>query len=87
MDLTRTAWFEPEIDPTIPGPYECVTGGGYVFQRKWNGTSWLSSVDGNPSTLRMPWRGVIPGTAAPTQYSRSTRETLEADININLFKE
>lgn len=64
----RTEWFDEEIDPTIPGTYEARTGGGHVFKRVWNGETWLNHIDGNPSKVRMSWRGVKVGSTQLADY-------------------
>lgn len=61
-DFDRTEWFDEDIDPTIPGTYEARTGGGHVFKRVWTGETWINHVDGNPSKVRMSWRGIKVGS-------------------------
>jgi hypothetical protein len=76
--LPRTDWFAPDVDPTIPGDYECSVAAnelGLVFVRRWNGTTWVSSVTFQPTTVRMFWRGVEPG-ASIALYPASMRAVL-----------
>lgn len=79
-DFERTEWFDKDVDPTIPGPYECTThtGGGFVCQRIWTGATWLSNVTGKPTTVKMPWRGVKPGSIGVNVYPLATRVGLFA---------
>lgn len=77
--LPRTDWFGPDTDPTIPGPYECSTTGdekGHIFQRRWDGTHWISSVTFAPTTVRMHWRGVKPGSVEIGLYNSAIRVLL-----------
>ena len=67
-DFDRTEWFDEDIDPTIPGTYEARTGGGHVFKRVWTGETWINHVDGNPSKVRMSWRGIKVGSTQLTNY-------------------
>lgn len=73
--LQRTEWFNGSVDPTIPGPYECTTNtaGGFVCERTWTGATWLSNVTGAPTTVRLPWRGVVPGSIGINAYPLATR--------------
>lgn len=76
--LQRTDWFT-EQDPTIPGQYEVKIGsgdGGHVFRRRFDGKTWFNSVTNEPSTLRIPWRGVVPGSITVDRYPNATREVL-----------
>lgn len=70
----RTEWFDEEIDPTIPGTYEARTGGGHVFKRKWTCESWINHVSGEPSSVRMSWRGIKVGSQPLASYSETVRE-------------
>jgi hypothetical protein len=75
-----TDWFDGAVDPTIPGPYECTTNtaGGYVCQRIWTGATWLSNVTGAPTTVRLPWRGIVPGSVPVVSYPAGTQVSLLA---------
>lgn len=77
-DLQRTDWQDPESAPAVAGAYEAQTGGGHVFRRTWNGTTWLSSIDNAPSGLKMPWRGVVPGSVQINRYDSMTQRLLAA---------
>lgn len=72
-DLVRTDWMPGDINPTIPGMYAARTGGGHIFPRKWDGVTWRSSIDGSPTTVRMEWRGLEPGTIDLMEYDAATR--------------
>jgi hypothetical protein len=75
-DLPRTDWFNPEVDPTIPGNYECTSlanESGFVFQRRWDGEQWISSVTRLPTKVRMFWRGIEPGSIDIGQYPSQIR--------------
>lgn len=67
-DLQRTAWQDEDTPPTIAGQYECATGGGHIFVRIYTGVTWLSTVNGQPTTVKMPWRGVKPGSVDVSRY-------------------
>lgn len=76
--LPRTDWFAPTVDPTLAGDYECSTTGddyGHIFTRRWDGAQWVSSVTMQPTTVRMSWRGVVPG-ASIAMYPASMRAVL-----------
>lgn len=78
--LQRTEWFSPDVNPTISGQYECSTGGGYVFLRIWTGTTWLSPINGSPTSVRMNWRGVKPGSVPVMRYPAAKHEELRASL-------
>lgn len=78
--LDRTDWQDQNTDPTIPGQYECSTGGGYIFLRIWTGVTWLSTVNGAPTTVKMPWRGVKPGSIDVSAYPPAKRGELLASL-------
>ena len=71
--LARTDWQDPASIPTIPGSYEAVTGGGHIFKRKYDGKTWYSAVNNEPSTVQMPWRGVVPGSIDLGRYDSVTK--------------
>lgn len=75
--LTRTEWFNPDKNPTIAGPYECTTGSGYVFMRTWNGADWISPVSGQPTTVRMQWRGLVPDSIELRHYNVGVRSAIQ----------
>ena len=72
-DIQRTDWMDPNVDPTIPGMYACKTGGGHIFGRKWDGATWRSSINGEPTTVRMAWRGLVPHSIDLMEYDAATR--------------
>lgn len=75
----RTDWFGPEVDPTVPGDYECSTTGdglGHIFRRRWSGTQWISSVTFAPTSVRMHWRGIKPGCISINVYHSAIRPHL-----------
>lgn len=77
--LQRTDWFGPEVSPTVPGLYECcvsASDGGYIFQRRWNGTDWISTITHEPTKVRMYWRGVVTGSISTNAYAAATRPHL-----------
>lgn len=78
--LTRTDWFLPSVEPTVPGSYECTTGSGHVFRRTWAGATWISPVNGAPTTVRMMWRGVVPGSISIGTYPSALRNDLRDSI-------
>lgn len=78
--LDRTDWLDQNLDPTIPGPYECATGGLHIFHRTWTGATWLSPITGIPSKVRMPWRGVKPGSVPVEKYPSAVRGELLASL-------
>jgi len=78
--LERTDWQDEKTDPTLPGQYECSTGGGYIFMRIWTGVTWLSTVNGAPTTVKMPWRGVKPGSLPVEHYPAAKRDDLLASL-------
>jgi hypothetical protein len=83
--LRRTPFFDAAVLPTIPGEYECATGGGHIFRRTFDGTTWLSSVDNKPTTVRMTWRGVEPGSVADLRlYPKSIWSLLTGPAPIDM---
>lgn len=80
--LRRTEFFGPNELPTIPGFYECSTGSGYVFKRMWDGANWISPVNGQVTTVRMPWRGVEPESIEIGSYSSTLRIALRDDCEV-----
>ncbi len=78
--LVRTDWFDPSVQPTIAGPYECTTGSGHIFMRTWAGATWLSSINNAPTTVRMTWRGVVPGSIPVEQYPAAKRDELRLSL-------
>lgn len=82
-DLPRTDWFNPEVNPTIPGSYECSSLNnekGFVFQRRWDGEQWVSSVTRLPTVVRMYWRGIQPGSIEIGLYPSALRLMLRDSI-------
>lgn len=86
-DFRRTEWFAPEVDPTIPGSYECTVGTGFIFRRLWQNGQWINHVTRLPTKVRMMWRGVVPGSVSLTQYSASTRDCMEANPQFDSMRE
>ncbi len=78
--LARTEWFNPSVEPTIAGPYECTTGSGHIFTRTWSGQHWISPITGAPTTVRLMWRGVVPGSVECTRYPLGTQMYLDPNI-------
>lgn len=77
--LRRTEFFGADILPAIPGYYECSTGSGYVFKRMWDGVNWISPVNGQITTVRMPWRGIEPESVEIESYLPIFRALLRRD--------
>lgn len=75
--LQRTDWQDPAVFPTIPGFYEAATGGGHIFKRKFDGKTWYSAVNNEPSTVQMPWRGVVVGTLPLERYDSLTQTFIQ----------
>lgn len=77
-DFERTVWFAPEVDPTIPGTYECTVGSGYIFRRLWHEGQWINHVTRLPTKVRMMWRGILPGSVSLTLYPAAARDCMTA---------
>jgi len=77
--LERTDWFDGDTCPTVVGEYEAVTGGGHVFRRKWDGAGWVNTVNNLPTTVKMPWRGLVPGSLSLERYALYTRMQLKGN--------
>ena len=78
--LDRTDWQSQDSEPTIPGPYECATGGLHVFMRTWTGVTWLSPITGIPTKVRMAWRGIKPGSVPVEKFPGAVRQELLASL-------
>lgn len=78
--LDRTDWLPQDLDPTLPGPYECATGGMHIYMRTWTGATWLSPITGIPSKVRMPWRGIKPGSLPVEKFPGAVRAELLASL-------
>lgn len=75
--LARTDWFDGSTLPTIPGDYESATGGGHIFKRRFDGKTWRSVVNNEPTTVQMPWRGVVPGSVDLARYTGATLSCIQ----------
>lgn len=74
--IPRTDWFAAEVEPSVIGNYEAITGGGHIFKRRWDGKIWINAVNGEPTPVKMPWRGVVPGGISLERYNLFTRRVL-----------
>lgn len=78
--LDRTDWQPQDLEPTLPGPYECATAGMYIYMRTWTGVTWLSPITGIPTKVRMAWRGIKPGSVPVEKFPSAVRDDLTASL-------
>lgn len=73
-----TDWFGGGVLPEVPGTYQARTGGGHIFDRKFDGRFWRNAITGEVTTAQLDWRGIKPGSIGTMAYSPEIRRHLFA---------